>query len=307
MHKSMNAPARLEVRDLSGDRLSRQFLRWLWRRHRMGFVFLAARRAGSDQMTQRAFNLARGGRDIEKFLKDRSAEDYHLYYCPNAFSQVSRRTEYALPTPFAHCDIDEGDPTAFCPLPTIVIETSPGRYQGIWLFGQPADPSRAEATSKWLVYTYGGDRNGWSITKFLRIPGSINHKPQYNRPRVRIVGDIGEPIEAWPEIPLISRRRLSHEIEVDPLAHNWREVIRRYRSKLAWKYLFRMEDNRVVSPDRSRIIFMIVAELDHAGASPDEIASVVWRSPYFVDKHGQSRRRLNEELSRILSKIRRRK
>jgi hypothetical protein len=291
------------MRPANGLWLSMQFLRWLWHSYRQGFVVLGVRRAGTEHIVQRAFNLAGGWRDIERFLKEHDPRDYDLYFCPNVFSQPSRCAEFALPTSSAWCDIDQGDATTFRPPPTIVIETSPGRYQGIWLFKEPADPSRAEATSKWLVYTYGGDRNGWSITKFLRVPGTINHKPQYNRPRVRIVGDIGEPIQAWPEIPVTSRPRISHEIEVDPHAHNWREVIRRYGSKLAPRHRRLMEDTRVVSHDRSKMIFIIVAELHRVGASPDEIASVVWRSPYFISKHGQSRQRLNEELSRILTKI----
>ena len=50
------------------------------------------------------------------------------------------------------------------------------------------------------------------------------------------------------------------------------------------------------SPNRSRMIFMIVAELRDAGADWDEIASVIWRSPYFIDKHGESIDRLESEL-----------
>jgi hypothetical protein len=48
---------------------------------------------------------------------------------------------------------------------------------------------------------------------------------------------------------------------------------------------------------------MIVQSLHEAGASHDEIASVVWHSPYFVGKHGHSIERLEAEISRILSKI----
>jgi hypothetical protein len=51
---------------------------------------------------------------------------------------------------------------------------------------------------------------------------------------------------------------------------------------------------------------MIVAALHHAGATPDEVAAVVWRSPYFIEKYAHLEDRLgklNEEISRILAKI----
>jgi len=50
---------------------------------------------------------------------------------------------------------------------------------------------------------------------------------------------------------------------------------------------------RVLSHDRSVCIYIMIRALHDSGASPDEIAAVVWRSPYF---------RLNAELTRIIAK-----
>jgi hypothetical protein len=47
------------------------------------------------------------------------------------------------------------------------------------------------------------------------------------------------------------------------------------------------------------MIFMVVAELYDAGADWDEIAAVLWRSPYFISKQTQSIDRLEAELTRI--------
>ena len=59
-------------------------------------------------------------------------------------------------------------------------------------------------------------------------------------------------------------------------------------------------DRMISGPNkRSQMIFMVVAELYDAGATRDEIAAVVWRSPYFVSKHDQSIDRLDSELIRI--------
>lgn len=47
----------------------------------------------------------------------------------------------------------------------------------------------------------------------------------------------------------------------------------------------------------------MVAGLREAGATLDEIASVIWSSPYFRDKYGDDVNALETEVSRIISKM----
>jgi hypothetical protein len=88
---------------------------------------------------------------------------------------------------------------------------------------------------------------------------------------------------------------------VDPLACDWRAVVEKYRRRLKSQHVSLMTTDRMLSgpQKRSQMIFIICAELYDAGAEWNEIASVLWRSPYFIDKHGQSIDRLESELSRI--------
>ena len=95
---------------------------------------------------------------------------------------------------------------------------------------------------------------------------------------------------------------------VDPHAHDWRDVVERYRASRDAKgrrrsivHVKMMRTDRMVSGPykRSTMIFKIAAELRDAGMTWSEIASVVWRSPYFTDKHGQNIKRLASELKRI--------
>ena len=218
---------------------------------------------------------------------------------------------YALPTPFAHCDIDLGDPAAFEPPPTILTETSPGRYQGIWEFVDAVEPKVAESVSRALTRRYGGDPGGWSITKFLRVHGSMNHKNTYNLPAVSVVHDHAAPIEAWPirrpettaaqpPVALLPAPAAAGPVW-SPDKHSWWAVVAKYRRRLRPRHVALMTADAMISgPNkRSQMIFVIAAELYDAGAQWDEIAAVVWRSPYFIDKHGKSIDRLDAELSRI--------
>ncbi len=47
----------------------------------------------------------------------------------------------------------------------------------------------------------------------------------------------------------------------------------------------------------------MIAGLHRAGATMDEIASVIWASPYFRDKYGEDPNALESEVSRIIAKL----
>lgn len=231
---------------------------------------------------------------------------YDQYFCPNPFSKPRRKKEFALPTRFGWCDMDESDPENYDPWASLVWETSPDRYQGLWSWDQTHDPDEAEALSKALAYRHGGDRNGWSCTKMLRLIGSVNHKPQYIEPIVTTVYCDWSRIEARPA-PLPSRRRQSRlspllDLDVDPTRFDRLEVIKRYRDKLHDKARHLMGHRKVYEDNRSNCIYFMIRALHEAGASPDEIGSVVWDSVYFIAKHGRRLDKLNEEIARIIAK-----
>jgi hypothetical protein len=264
-------------------------------------VFLAARTLGG-RWIEKGFHVKFGWRAIDKFLKDHDPNTHDLYYCPNAFSSRRRLAEFALSTRFAWCDIDGADPNAFRPQPNVLVETSPGRYQGLWKFATAAKPVRAEAVSRHLTNTYQGDRGGWSVTKMLRLPGTLNHKRSYDLPTVKVVRDDKREIAIWPKVKIAERHDAPAKT-IDPTKFDAEAVIRKYRAALAPNRRRLMEHASVKWRDRSQIIFMIVAALHDAGAAPNEIAAVVWRSPYFISKHGADLFRLGQEVNRILSKI----
>jgi hypothetical protein len=184
--------------------------------------------------------------------------------------------------------------------------TSPLRYQGLWLWNEPERPIKAEAYSQALAYRFGGDANGWSITKMLRIPGSLNHKPEYTKPKVELVHCKWKSISDRPRLSNQRLRRgkealLHLRVEKYELDKVWR----RYRSKLHPRVsaLIRVRRAYAFERDRSKCIFEIIAGLNQAGATPDEIGAVLWSNPYFLSKHGRNLDRLHAEVSRVLSKL----
>jgi hypothetical protein len=138
----------------------------------------------------------------------------------------------------------------------------------------------------------------------LRVPGSINHKPEYAEPIVKLVHCDWRPIMERPK-PFrhtLGEGRAS-QLSLRPDRHEGVEVVAKYRRRIPRDVIRLIEDEHVVERDRSARIFEIVVALDHAGATPDEIAAVLWHNVYFLSKHGKSVARLEAEISRILSKL----
>ncbi|NNU81057.1 hypothetical protein HMH01_11470 [Halovulum dunhuangense] len=198
--------------------------------------------------------------------------------------------------------MDDSDPDAYRPQPNHVWETSPNRFQALWLWDARHDIREAEAFSRALAARHGGD-TGWSITKMMRVPGSINHKPKYDEPVVRLVSRNWRKTPKRPE-PLPDIQRAEPEaLAMNPHAHDRLAVLRKYRSKLDTSTRHLIRHNRVMAPDRSSRIFAMVAGLYEAGATLDEIASVIWSSPYFRDKYGDDQNALEAEVSRIIARV----
>lgn len=106
-------------------------------------------------------------------------QGHNVWVCPQLFSRRRRRKEDVLLTPSAWADLDTCEPENLFLEPTMVIESSPGRYQALWLFEHPVDPDDAENISQRIAYTHaedGCDRSGWDLTQLLRFPYTYNYK-----------------------------------------------------------------------------------------------------------------------------------
>lgn len=237
-----------------------------------------------------------------KFIEEHPPKVGDLYFCPNGFLGHSRKSQFALDTCLAWCDIDDSDPKAFQPRPNILWETSSGRYQGIWFWNEIVPPDTAEQISKGLL-RFGGDKGGWSITKYLRVPGTINHKPDRKRAQVRLVSFNSRP-QPVPSFPISQGKVPSDEIgELDPSRFESTDVIKRYRRKVPLFARSLMDAQRVIYPDRSEAIYVITSYLIGAGAENDEIACVLLDNPHFVEKHGANFAIAAREILTIRAKL----
>lgn len=284
-----------------------QFLKEIWSDHKKGYVFLAA--SMHDGFWQeRPFKIPIDWDLICNFLDEYQSTSHNIYFCPNAFRIAERKASFAFQTDMAWCDIDDADPNLFVPKPSILIKTSPNRFQGIWKLSGMVTARKAEALSKFLAYEFDADKNGWSITKYLRLPFTLNHKPQYDLPRVKLIDFTGKKHEPWPHEKLRKRlvfRSMDTVSTLNVEGVDWRLVLQKYKQKMKYRVRRLCETNVVdsLNKDRSTMIYIMIAGLVSAGASRNETAAVLFRNPYFLSKHGEDLRALENEIDRISNKL----
>ena len=107
------------------------------------------------------------------------ARTLNVYFCPQLLNSRRRDKSNVSVCPNAWADLDTCDPSELRVKPSLLIESSPGRWQALWVFEDPIPPADAEAISRRIAYYHahqGADRSGWDLTQLLRVPGTINYK-----------------------------------------------------------------------------------------------------------------------------------
>ena len=102
--------------------------------------------------------------------------DYNLYYCSQLLRKPKRLASNVILCPNLWADLDEANPEDMDPRPTIAVQSSPGRWQGLWRLSEAAEPNIAERANRRLTYKIEADPSGWDLTQLLRIPLTYNFK-----------------------------------------------------------------------------------------------------------------------------------
>jgi hypothetical protein len=277
-----------------------KFLTTLWEYDNSAYTFIGTRIG--DRWQDHPITGNRCKR-IEEILAAYSPRQYDIYFCPNAFRKPMRRKQYALPTRYAWCDIDDADLNRYDPQPNVLWRTSPGRHQGLWVWPDRAPGEIAEQYSRNIVYKDGGDTGGWSVTKFLRLPGTINRKPVYDLPHVQLLRFEADPQKLPSRLSKHVPTKSSCKVQIDLSGIDAARVIKKYRATIGLQARILVTGDRMTHRDRSAAIYMIVLAFIKAGATDSEIAAVLLSNIYFLDKHGLDQDTAEQEIGRIRSKV----
>lgn len=264
----------------------------LWK-NQPGKFFCISTKTGAGKWRDHFFSPEEFG-NIKAFLREHSDDD--IYFCPHGFNRRSRsKTEAVIPN-MLWADLDFSDPRdkhLFKGLkPTIAIESSPGRYVGIWLLKQPM----TESLNRRLTYHLEADHGGWDLTQALRYPGTRNYKYK-SQPRVRVL---------WNDGPVYSLARIEKwlpEEEETAEGENLSpaEVFEEYQGKMPrWLRRELMAKKLTGKTDRSQMLWKLENACVELGMSMEEAFAVIKNSIWnkFAGRRGE-----DEQLKRELSKI----
>lgn len=228
-------------------------------------------------------------RKVDAFLEEHRDRD--LYFCPHGFSEPQRLKPYAELPSLLWGDLDEADPRTMDLKPTVAIESSPGRFVGLWVLND----TMTEELNRRLTYMLGADKGGWDLTQVLRIPGTTNYKYS-SLPRVKILWSDG------PEYTVRAIKKALPEevIEDEEEEGDASEVYMKYEKKLPVWCRRELIHGKVTPGKRSEMIWKIQNTLIECGLTTSEAFVLVKASPWNKFK---GRRNEDEQLKRELDKV----
>ncbi|MDP9365918.1 MAG: hypothetical protein M3Q10_17150, partial [Chloroflexota bacterium] len=110
------------------------------------------------------------------WLRAETRAGRETYAAAHLVRERSRRKAAAAPVRSLWSDVDDGQVDRAPVRPSLVVESSPGRFQAYWRLTRPIEPAAAEVLNKRLAFAIGADPSGFDLSQLLRVPGTLNHK-----------------------------------------------------------------------------------------------------------------------------------
>ena len=264
-----------------------------------------------------AFRWPNDRAEIREYLQRQLDSGHDVYWCPSLFEFPVRRSDLAMDEHALWADLDEVDPREIRDYPpTIAWESSPGRWQALWLAadGDFQGASWPGNENQRLTYLLGADPSGWDTTQLLRLPGWPNFKPERveanggKPPKGKLLWSAGQTytIEDFHDLPEVRgsvSSELTEALEYEVESVDRLKVLARLKLKLnhtARELLAAKE----VSGDRSAQMWYLMRCLADAGGTTTEIVSIirplVWNK--FAGRADEMKRLIAEASKAIASR-----
>ena len=266
-----------------------------------GYVCISTLKRPGGSWYDHMFKWPEEKKDISKLIQEYQ-DDHEIYWAPMVFSKRRRKEEYSTDSSCLWADLDPISPNKCQIKPSIAWESSPGRYQAIWLLDSPITPPDHDELNKRMTYATGADKSGWDLTQVLRLPGTTNHK-YVEKPTVKMLWmnrTYYNPQDIADTLPDVGVNKLTELDSVDIEVDELRELIWPYRRILGtklWQLLF-APSSLVDEEDRSERLWELECRLLEAGIPVAEVIKIVKACPWnkFKDRADEDKRILLEVL-----------
>lgn len=145
-----------------------------------GYVCISYLPHTDRKMVKRFFHWPTQMDEMLENIQAHSKTLVHAYFCPSLYSAPGdKHKEYVGTCTNVWADLDTCDPKYLLLKPSIITQTSNGRWQALWLLEDPIEPAEAEDISRRIAYHHadqGADKSGWDLGQLLRIPYTPNYK-----------------------------------------------------------------------------------------------------------------------------------
>lgn len=181
--------------------------------------------------------------------------------------------------------------------PSYYWETSPNKYQGVWILDNKVNPQEHEILCRKLVTKYGFDPCGVDIVHLYRIPGSINHKYATD---FKVSGLQGEGtvyrkrdfVKYLEDVDITKNAVVDNE-EIKTISANLDDILEEYNA-------FR-EFTHELAVDRSEWAWKLESKLIRNGASKEVVKFVLLNAPY--DRAKFTEDTVDAEVNRAFAKM----
>jgi Protein of unknown function (DUF3987) len=233
---------------------------------------------------QRFFEWPKEYKKIENYILG-VEQEHNVYFCINLLERPERKKGNCLPTNLLWADLDDA-PTRDLP-PQILIQSSPGKFQGIWRISVEMPPYQAEDYSHRIAHHLNADSSGWDLTQLLRVPFTKNFK-YMSVPLVQIefASELAIP-------PLVFEKLQPVETEPDQYYElpselpDVEQILYKYRGTLKQGFQANYSYEPAENDDWSKFLWRLIHECLEAGMEADEafvVASSAPSNKYARDK-----------------------
>lgn len=230
--------------------------------------------------------------DVVKSLKDK----FDLYICFTPCEGKQRIKTKAKDSFVIAQDID-GAPIPEDLPPSYYWQTSPGKYQGVWILDNTVTPQEHEIICRKLVKKYNFDPCGSDIVHFYRIPWTKNHKyaSTFNVSGMQGKGTVyrkRDIIKHLKDVDITTSVITSNE----PIDYKEFDL-----EDLLLEYSVKQEYERILGSDRSEWAWNIESKMFINGASKEEVKFVLLNAPDSMIKF--TNKTVDAEVNRVYAKV----
>lgn len=152
-------------------------LKWIIKSQESGFICIRIFTNGAVRKSRFFHNRDKDIEDqFKEFLTNSCTMGDHVFYSVNAFSEQRAKATRCVPGRLLHVDADGVSVPPPGPMPTRIVQSSPGNHHFFYELDETVSPDQAQALSRELTILVGGDIGGHSPAKLFRLPGILNEK-----------------------------------------------------------------------------------------------------------------------------------